>query len=161
MPTTWLGTPDYQLMPTLNCNPAGGSKPNQYINPLCFGVPMPGGPTTGPICGRDREPDAARECTGCHTFTDPRIRITIFRFIRPSAWVREETVQLHASAFNFLNHPLTSFNNNDNTNLNMGNLNFAVAGQPLTPAQLRSPSFGIANIKYGSRLMELGAKFTF
>jgi hypothetical protein len=69
--------------------------------------------------------------------------------------------QLHASGFNFLNHPLVSFNNNDNTNLNLGSLNYAVAGQPLTPAQLRVPNFGVANIKYGARLVELGAKFTF
>jgi hypothetical protein len=66
-----------------------------------------------------------------------------------------------AQGFNFLNHPLVSFNNNDNTNLNLGNLNFAVTGQALTPAELRAPYFGIANIKYGSRLIELGAKFTF
>ena len=74
---------------------------------------------------------------------------------------RKTRCSLRADAFNFLNHPLVSFNNNDNTNLNMGNLNFAVAGQPLTATQLRAPSFGLANIKYGSRLIELGAKFTF
>jgi hypothetical protein len=72
-----------------------------------------------------------------------------------------KSLQLHASAFNFLNHPLVSFNNNDNTNLNLGSLNYAVAGQPLKPSELRVPNFGIANIKYGGRLVELGAKFTF
>ncbi|HEV2577255.1 MAG TPA: carboxypeptidase regulatory-like domain-containing protein [Acidobacteriaceae bacterium] len=158
-PTTWLGTPDYQLMPTLNCNPATGGKSKQYINPLCFGVPMPGGPTTGPFAGVTTNP------TGQGAYRLPYIHGPAYQNHNLSLYknfgIEGRTLQLHASAFNFLNHPLTSFNNNDNTNLNMGNLNFAVAGQPLTPTQLRAPDFGIANIKYGSRLMELGAKFTF
>jgi hypothetical protein len=36
-----------------------------------------------------------------------------------------------------------------------------VSGQPLTLNEMRQPNFGIANIKYGARLVELGAKFTF
>ena len=53
------------------------------------------------------------------------------------------------------------FNNNDNSNLNLANLNFATAGQPLKTSQLTNTNFGVANIKYGARLIELGAKFTF
>jgi len=37
----------------------------------------------------------------------------------------------------------------------------AVAGQALTPAELGHKNFGIANVKYGSRLLELSGKFTF
>jgi hypothetical protein len=37
----------------------------------------------------------------------------------------------------------------------------ATAGKPLTSNVLTYQDFGIANIKVGSRLMELAAKFTF
>jgi hypothetical protein len=77
-----------------------------------------------------------------------------------------KNIQLRVEAFNFLNHANVSFNNNDNENLNLGSLNFAVTGKALTTGELENPNFGIANIKYGSspiggRLIELGAKFTF
>ena len=158
-PTVWLGTPDYLLMPTLNCNPAGGSKEHQYINPTCFGVPLPGSPTTGPnALSANPSGQGVYRLPYIHGPGYQQSNLTV---IKNFGVGEGRTVQLRAEAFNFLNHPLVSFNNNDNTNLNMGNLNFAVAGQPLTPSQLRSPSFGIANIKYGSRLIELGAKFTF
>jgi Carboxypeptidase regulatory-like domain/TonB-dependent Receptor Plug Domain len=158
-PVVWLGTPDSLLMPTLNCNPAGGKQNHQYINPTCFGVPVPGSPSSGA--------DAlSSNPSGQGVYRLPYIHGPAYQNHNLSVYknfgVGEgRNLQLHASAFNFLNHPLVSFNNNDNTNLNMGNLNFAVAGQPLTASQLRSPSFGIANIKYGSRLVELGAKFFF
>jgi hypothetical protein len=158
-PTTWLGSPDYLLMPTINCNPAHGSKDHQFINPTCFGVPLPGSPTSGPNAlsknpsgqGQDRMPYIHGPAYQNHN-------LSVYKNFGLG---EARSFQLHASAFNFLNHPLVSFNNNDTTNLSLGSLNYAVPGQPLTASQLRTSSFGVANIKYGSRLIELGAKFMF
>ena len=72
-----------------------------------------------------------------------------------------KTLQLKAAAFDFLNHPEVSFNNNDSSNLSLGNLLGATAGAPLTTSVLGHKDFGIANVKYGSRLLELSGKFTF
>ncbi len=157
--TAWLGTPDYLLMPTLNCNPAKGPANHQFINPTCFGVPLPGSPATGQYA-------LSPNPSGQGVNRLPYIRGPAFMnhnlsVLKNFAAGEGRALQFRASAFNFLNHPNVSFNNNDNTNLNLGSLNFAVAGQPLTPSELRVPNFGIANIKYGYRLLELGAKFTF
>ena len=163
-PTVWLGTPDYLLMPTLNCNPAGGKAAHQFINPTCFGIPLPGSPAGG--TGADYA-----NPTGQGVLRLPYIRGPLFQNHNLSVFKNFPTgenkmLQLHASAFNFLNHPLVSFNNNDTSNLTLGNLNYATTGQPLTTGVLSSPNFGIANVKYGpnqggGRLVELGAKFTF
>jgi len=67
---------------------------------------------------------------------------------------------LRAAAFNFLNHPLVSFNNNNTNNLNLG-FQDGVVGSPLTQSMLTYQDFGVANIKVGNRLAELEAKFTF
>jgi len=56
---------------------------------------------------------------------------------------------------------VVSFNNNDSSNLSLGNLLGAVPGTALTESQLGHKDFGIANVKYGSRLLELSGKFTF
>jgi hypothetical protein len=72
-----------------------------------------------------------------------------------------KVLEFRGSAFNFLNHPLVSFNNDDPSNLELGNLLGAVPGQSLTESQLGYKDFGMANIKYGSRLFELSGKFTF
>jgi hypothetical protein len=158
-PVTWLGTPDYQLMPTLNCNPAGGPARHQYINPTCFGVPLPGSPAGGK--GVDFSNPSGQGVDRLPYIHGPSYQNHNLSVYKNFAMRESRNFQLHASAFNFLNHPLVSFNNNDNTNLNLGSLNYAVAGQPLMPAQLRVPNFGVANIKYGARLVELGAKFMF
>jgi hypothetical protein len=152
-PITWLGTPDYQLMPTLNCNPASKSGQHQYINPACFGVPLPGGPLSANPTGQ-----GVYRLPYIHGPAYQNHNLSVYKSF---ATGENRNLQVHVSAFNFLNHPVVSFNNNDNTNLNLGSLNYAVAGQALAPSQLRVPNFGIANIKYGARLMELGAKFTF
>ncbi len=162
--TAWLGTPDYLLMPTLNCNPAGGKAVHQFINPTCFGVPLPGSPANG------TGPDYSNP-TGQGVYRLPYIRGPKFQnhnlsVIKSFGVGEGKNVQLRAEAFNFLNHPLVSFNSNDSSNLTLGNLFNGVAGQALTPAMLTSPNFGIANVKYGpnqggGRLVELGAKFMF
>jgi hypothetical protein len=158
-PITWLGTPDYQLMPTLNCNPAGGPAKHQFINPTCFGVPLPGSPVGG--TGADFSNPSGQGVNRLPYIHGPAYQNHNLSVYKNFSTGDGRNVQLHISGFNFLNHPLVSFNNNDNTNLSLGSLNYAVAGQPLMPSELRVPNFGIANIKYGARLIELGAKFTF
>jgi hypothetical protein len=154
-PTVWLGTPDYQLMPTVHCNPSGGPAKHQFVNPTCFGVPLPGSPTSSGQ-GVDRLPYIHGPYYQNHN-------LSLYKSFPMGT---NRNLQLHASGFDFLNHPNVSFNNNDNANLNLGNLNFATAGKALTTGELDVPSFGIANIKLGAmqgggRLIELGAKFTF
>jgi hypothetical protein len=158
-PVVWLGTPDYQLMPTLSCNPAGGSAKHQYMNPACFGVPLPGSTTTG-IFALSTNP------SGQGSYRLPYIHGPAFlkndvTLIKSFSVGEGKSLQLKGAAFNFLNHPVVSFNNNDSSNLNLGNLLGAVPGQALTTAELGHKNFGIANVKYGSRLLELSAKFTF
>jgi hypothetical protein len=72
----------------------------------------------------------------------------------------KKRLQLRIAAFNFLNHPMVSFNAENQTNLTLAFQN-ATAGQPLTQSVLTYPNFGVADIKVGSRLVELGGKFTF
>lgn len=159
-PITWLGTPDYQLMPTLNCNPAGGPASHQYINPTCFGVPLPGSPVGGGT-GVDFSNPSGQGVNRLPYIHGPSYQNHNLSVYKNISMGESRNLQFHASGFNFLNHPLVSFNNNDSTNLSLGSLNFAVAGQPLTPSMLRVPNFGVAPIKYGSRLLELGAKYSF
>jgi hypothetical protein len=151
-------------MPTLDCNPAGGPAKHQFVNPTCFGVPMPGSPTTGPYA-------LSSNPSGQGVYRLPYIRGPYYQNHNLSALKNFSTggnrnLQLRVEAFNFLNHANVSFNNNDNKNLSLGTLNYAVAGKALTPGELQVPNFGVADIKYGSsptggRLIELGAKFTF
>jgi Carboxypeptidase regulatory-like domain/TonB-dependent Receptor Plug Domain len=165
-PTTWLGTPDYQLMPTVKCNPAGGPKKNQFINPECFGIPEPGSPTTGPFAlsanpsgqGQDRLP----------YLHGPYYQNHNLNLLKNFAMGANKNLQLRISAFDFLNHANVSFNSNNSDNLTLDNINFANAGQALTSGELENANFGVANIKASSspdggtgRLLELAAKYTF
>ena len=145
-PVVWLGTPDVQLMPTLvkGVSAKGGSHTHQFINPLAFGLSEPG--TNGAF----RLPYLRGPAYMEHDVT----------VMKDFSVGEGKLLQLRASAFNFLNHPLVSFNNQNNTNLNLG-LQDAVVGQPVTQDMLQYQDFGIANIKVGSRTAELQAKFTF
>jgi hypothetical protein len=155
----WMGSPDYELMPTVTGNPKAGLAKHQFINPTAFGVPLPGSPTTGPYA-------LSKNPTGQGQYRLPYIHgpaflnnnLSLFKDIRVG---EGKVLEFRASAFNFLNHPLVSFNNDDPSNLELGNLLDAVPGKSLTTSQLGYKDFGIANIKYGSRLMELSGKFTF
>jgi hypothetical protein len=157
-PTVWLGTPDYLLQPTLNCNPASSGVKHQFVNPACFGIPQPGGPAVGSQA-------LSKNPTGQGTFRLPYIHgpglvVNDISLLKNFAVKEKQNLQLKFSAFNFLNHPNVSFNNNDSSNLQLA-FQGATVGQPLTVNNLTHQNFGIANIKYGSRLIELSARYSF
>jgi hypothetical protein len=145
-PIVWLGTPDVQLMPTIakGVSPKGGPHSHQFINPLAFGIPDPG--TNGVY----RMPYLRGPGYMDHDVT----------IMKQFPIKEQKTLELRLGAFNVLNHPLVSFNNNNNTNLQLGFQN-ATPGQPLTQSVLQHQDFGVADIKVGNRLAELEAKFTF
>ena len=157
-PNVWLGSPDYLLQPTLNCNPASGLKASQYINPTCFGIPLPGGPSAGATAlSLNPSGQGVYRLPYIHGPGYNRQDLTV---LKNFAVKEKQNLQLRLAAFNFLNHPLTSFNNNDTSNLQLA-FQGATVGKPLTVNNLTHQNFGIANIKYGSRLLEVSAKFTF
>jgi hypothetical protein len=158
-PTDWMGTPDYALMPTLNCNPAGGSVTHQFLKPNCFGVPIPGSSLSGPE-GLSKNPSGQGQYRLPYIH-GPDFMKNDLTVLKDFSVGEGRRIQLRAAAFNFLNHPEVSFNNNDSSNLSLGNLLGATAGAPLSTAVLGHKNFGIANVKYGSRLLELSGKFTF
>jgi Carboxypeptidase regulatory-like domain len=143
-PVVWLGTPDVQLMPTVTGNPAGGKAKHQYINPLAFGLPLP-------------ESNGQYRLPYMHAPAFLDHDVTVLKNF-PMGETRR--LQLRFAAFNFLNHPLVSFNNQNTENLTLGFQN-ATAGKPLTQSVLEFQNFGVADIKVGSRSVELGGKFYF
>lgn len=145
-PVVWLGTPDVQLMPALvkGVSVKGGAHTHQFINPLGFGIPQPGSN------GTYRLPYLRGPAYMDHDLT----------VLKDFSLGENKTLQLRAAAFNFLNHPLVSFNNQNNNNLNLS-FQDGVVGHALTQSMLTHQDFGVADIKVGNRLAELEAKFTF
>ena len=144
-PATWLGTPDVQLLPTITCNPKGGPAKNQYINGACFGIPLPG------ANGQLRPPYLRGQAYMNHDLS----------LLKNLGLGEKRSLQFRAAAFNFLNHPLVSFNNNNTqTDLTLSQQG-GTAGQTLTQSDLTEQGFGVAGIKYGNRLVELSVKYQF
>jgi len=142
--TLWLGTPDILLMPTVGCNPTRNNSDKRYIDPTCFGLPNIG------ANGDPRLPYIHGPAYLNHD-------LSVLKNFKIG---ESKNLQFRLAGFNFLNHPLVSFNKNDVSNLTLG-FRDAVPGQPLTQKNLQYPNFGVAGIKYGARLMELSVRFTF
>jgi hypothetical protein len=129
-----LGTTDIQLNPTLTCNPASNLKAHQFINPACFSFPTQtgqNGPTVLPaIYG------PAFFNTDLGLFKNFQVRESM-------------KLQFRLNAYNFLNHPLWSFNG---SNLSLG---FNPNGT------LATPGFGTVTEKQGHRVVQVAVKFFF
>jgi len=137
--TTHLGTPDITLQPILVGDPTSGLKEHQFINGAAFSVPAVG--QNGPY----RLP---------YYLHGPAYFNSDLSLYKSFKVAEGHSLQLRFSGFNFLNHPLVSFNQNGMTNLTFS--------QP-TPGQwaLAAPDFGYANIKLGRRVLELALKYSF
>ncbi len=131
-----LGSPDVTLFPSITCNPALGPKgPNQFVNPNCFG-PAPAGQLGN----------------GAHMpyMAGPMFWNTDLTLLKNFKITERQGLQFRIAAFNFINHSLLSFTNND-TNLQ---LNIDSSGKAQN-------TFGVANYHVGNRILEMGMKYSF
>ena len=130
-----LGTSDIQLNPILTCNPTSGLGHNQYINPSCFSVPTGIG-QNGP------------------TVLAPMYGPAFFNWdmgLFKNFQIKEsKKVQLRFNGYNFLNHPLWSFNGS--------NLGLGFDPNTLKP---NTPLFGQVTQKQGHRVIQAAVKFFF
>jgi hypothetical protein len=136
--TSVNGTPSLLAQPLLvaGCDPTKNLTSGQYINGACFAPPDRGvnGPIMYPFYFR-----------GPALFSHD---LSVFKNFQVGEGKR---IQVRASAYNFINHPLDTFRSGD-PNLN---LNFDQAGN------LDAPNFGYVSQKTGRRVIQLGIKFYF
>lgn len=144
--SVFLGTPDVAVMPKLLCNPKSNLASHQYINGACFGLPPIGQNGTNIL----------PYVHGPAYFDSDLTAQKAFRFSE------SKSLQFRLAAFNFLNHPLTSFTGSfsNQYNLNLSNL-AGTSYSPSSAAFQPSSGFGVAAYKQGRRVVELSAKYTF
>lgn len=133
---TYLGTPDILLQPVMTCDPSKGLHKGQFINASCLTLGSIG--VNGP-------------------FTYPYLRGPAFfnsdMSLRKSFHMEgKKEIQFQYSAFNFLNHPLTSL-----VAATASPLRLAIAG----PGGTANSAFGISDYKQGRRISELTIRFTY
>ena len=146
-----LGTPDFNLQPTLIGDPTRvNKKAQQYVNGSALGLALLG----------QNGPPKLGHLPGPGFFdTD----LTAARRFKTSD---KTSVQLRVAAFNFINHANNSFNvlNTQNYTLqvsqssNATSLNQALAG---VNAATSNPQFGYAPLTEGRRTLELALRFDF
>ena len=124
-----------QVQPVLICSPTSNLKANQFVNPACFAPSAPG------QLGAGEFPYIAGPA-----FWNSDLAAT-----RNFTFRERQNLQLRFSAFNFLNHPLTTFHPGDQNLV----LNYDTNGN------LTNPDFGYAIYKTGHRVIELSVKYMF
>jgi hypothetical protein len=161
----WLGSSDYLLPPTVTCDPrrdlhsavlSGTRVSRQYANGNCFGLPEQG------TQGWWNLPDVH----GPAFFSSD---LSVYKDVQLND---RQNIQFRMSGFNFLNHPISSFNDN---NLAALDLTFAdpacnkTTGAGCLYSQsaafaglaLENAGFGYTPYKFGVRIVELGVKYNF
>ena len=142
--SVYLGTPDVSLQPALTCNPAKGLGHHQYINGSCFTTPslLQNGPTRYPFLGGPAYMD--NDLSAQKSFQIGK----------------DQSIQFRFAAFNWLNHPLTTFSGDfgNEYQLNLTNQNGTTFTQGAADPAL---GFGEAAYKTGRRISEVSARYTF
>ena len=130
-----LGTNDIQLNPILTCNPTSGLGTNQYINPSCFAFPTAIGQNGASVLPPMYGPAFFNSDLG------------LFKNFQIS---ESKKLQLRLNGYNFLNHPLWSFNG---SNLTLG-------FDPQLPAK-STHRCSARDQKQGHRVVQVAIKFYF
>ncbi|MGD0775924.1 MAG: carboxypeptidase-like regulatory domain-containing protein [Candidatus Solibacter sp.] len=130
-----LGTADIQLQPVVTCNPTSNLAPHQYVNGNCFAPPTSVG---------NNGPTVLPAIYGPGFFNT---NLALFKNFK----IRErDNLQFRAEGYNFINHPLWSFNGNNLT-----------LGYDGTSGKMNTPNFGFVTQKQGNRTVQLTLKFMF
>jgi hypothetical protein len=138
-----LGTPDVTLMPKLTCDPRKGLHSGQYVNGNCF------------------SPTATPGQQGQYIFPSligPGFFDSDLSVFKNFLWGNSDNkkLQFRFSGYNFINHPVRTFNGSSDPGLS---LQFDPSGNLKQPAP--GVTFGYANYKTGHRIMQGEVKFTF
>ena len=143
--SNFLGTPDVSLQPVLTCNPATNRAAHQFINGACFALPALGhnGPTFYPYLHGPAYFDSDLSAQKAFNFE------------------HGQSVQLRVAAFNFLNHPLTSFTGNFTNETTLSLNDTSPGATPASAVYSPTSRFGFADYKSGRRVLELSLKYSF
>jgi hypothetical protein len=149
--TTYLGTPDVSLQPTVSCDPTANLQQYQYVNGNCFTLPQ-----IGTVNGSFNFP----YIHGPAFFNSD---LTLFKNFRMK---EGRSLQLRFAGFNFLNHPITSFSGRFPVEANLTWTGTTTAPQLAAPATtscsvIGSQCFGYAGYKQGRRVVEIAVKYSF
>jgi hypothetical protein len=141
------GSPDISVQPVLTCDPRKGLQHNQFINGSCFASPTPGhnGSYIMPYI------------KGPAFFNSD---LSLFKNFQIS---ESKKLQFRFSAYNFMNHPLTSFSpagGDNNLNLSLDKTGKLASGTDANGKSIPS-RFGYADYLYGARSVQLALKFYF
>lgn len=142
---TFLGTPDVSLQPVLTCDPAIHTQPNQFINGSCFALPAFG-------------------TNGQNIFPymhGPAYLDSDLSAQKSFSLFHEQSLMFRLSAFNFINHPLTSFTGNFTNEYTLNLSDTSPTGTIQTAKYDPTTRFGFADYKQGRRVVELMLKYTF
>jgi hypothetical protein len=134
-----LGTNGAQLNPLVTCDPSAHRGSHQFVNGDCFAAPTQvgqSGPTNLPVSYGPAFFDSDLSVFKNFNMTETR------------------KLQLRVQAYNFLNHPLYSFNGS--------NLSLQYQQDPVTQQFTQADTnFGTTTQKQGARILEFAAKFYF
>src|SRR5271157_5132411 len=134
-----LGTPEIQLNPILTCNPASGLKTHQYINASCFAAPDQVGQNGNFVLP---------------AIYGPAYFNWDMALFKNFAITESQKLQFRFNFYNWMNHPLWSFNGN--------NLSLGLAQDPTgTTLTQSNANFGYVTQKQGHRIIEMGVKYYF
>jgi len=135
-----FGTDDMTVEPVLTCDPTKRLGKNQFVNGSCFAYPTRGnnGPTRLPAI------------RGPWFFNSD---LALFKNFKIS---ESKKFQFRFNAYNFMNHPLTSFRDGGDNALKL-TYNYNPDGAPV----LANDRFGYADYKFGHRVVQLALKFYF
>jgi len=157
----YLGTSktDRNLFPKLTCNPGKGLKSGQFVNPSCFSLPtapqfITSGANMGVLTALGGDGQSHMPY-----FRGPKYMANDLSASRTIRVTERQSAQIKFSATNFLNHPLTSFDQSNGQNLN---LNYQTGVLQTTgTASGANWVYGVPNEKFGRRVLEMSLRYSF